>query len=106
MCVVTLPRLRQVVLAAHDLAGTTAQIEAALGVADPFRDPGIIHFGLANAVYAVGDTFLEVISPVRADTAAGRYLARHGGDSGYMVMFEVEDEPSVRKSLDVLDIRV
>jgi len=101
-----LPRLRQVVLAAHDLAATTTQIETALGVRDPFRDPGVGHFGLANAVYAVGDTFLEVVSPTRADTAAGRYIQRRGGDSGYMVMFELEDEPSVRKVLDVMEIRV
>lgn len=101
----TLPRLRQVVLAAHDLATTTADIESAMGISDPFRDPGVGHFGLANAVYAVGDTFLEVVSPTQPDTAAGRYLDRRGGDSGYMVMFELEDEAAVRKVLDVLEIR-
>lgn len=100
-----LPRLRQVVLAAHDLPATTADIESALGVSEPFRDPGVGHFGLANAVYAVGDTFLEVVSPTQPDTAAGRYLDRRGGDSGYMVMFELEDEPAVRKVLDLLEIR-
>jgi hypothetical protein len=101
-----LPRLRQVVLAAHDLDATTAQIETVLGVREPFRDPGVGHFGLANAVFAVGDTFLEVVSPTSPGTAAGRYLERRGGDSGYMVMFELDDEPAVRKVLDVLDIRV
>ena len=101
-----LPRLRQVVLAAHDLAATTAQIETDLGVRDPFRDPGVGHFGLSNAVYAVGDTFLEVVSPTDAGTAAGRYLERRGGDCGYMAMFELEDESAVRKVLDVLEIRV
>jgi hypothetical protein len=101
-----LPRLRQVVLAASDLGSTTAQIEAALGVRDPFRDPGVGHFGLANAVYTVGNTFLEVVSPTREDTAAGRYIARRGGDCGYMVMFEVEDEAATRKRLDVLSIRL
>ena len=101
-----LPRLRQVVLAAHDLESTTAQIETALGVHEPFRDPGVGHFGLSNAVYAVGDTFLEVVSPTQAGTAAGRYLERRGGDAGYMVMFELEDESAVRKVLDVLEIRI
>jgi hypothetical protein len=81
-------------------------IERAFGVHEPFRDPGVGHFGLANAVFAVGDTFLEVVSPTRPGTAASRYLDRRGGDSGYMVMFEVEDEQAVRKALDVLEIRV
>jgi hypothetical protein len=103
---VTLPRLRQVVLAAHDLDATTARIERELGAREPFRDPGVGHFGLANAVYALGDTFLEVVSPTRADTAAGRYLARRGGDAGYMVMFEVDDESRIRKTLETSNIRI
>ena len=31
-----------------------------------------------NAVYAIGDTFLEVVSPTRPDTTASRYLDRRG----------------------------
>lgn len=101
-----LPRLRQVVLAAADISAACAAIEQALGVGNPFRDPGVGHFGLTNAVYAVGDTFLEVVSPVRDGTAAGRYLERRGGDAGYMVMFEVADEAATRSRLQALDIRL
>jgi len=100
-----LPRLRQVVLAAHDLDAVTARIEDKLGIRDPFRDPGLAHFGLHNAVYAVGDTFLEVVSPIQPETAAGRYLQRRAGDCGYMVMFEVESEEQVRNALDVMSVR-
>lgn len=101
-----LPRMRQVVLAAADLDAACSAIERSLGVQDPFRDPGVGHFGLANAVYAVGDTFLEVVSPVRDDTAAGRYLQRRGGDAGYMVMFEVADEAATRSRLESLGVRL
>lgn len=101
-----LPRMRQVVLAAADLTATCEAIESALGVHDPFHDPGVGHFGLANAVYAVGDTFLEVVSPVEEGTAAGRYLQRRGGDAGYMVMFEVADESATRARLESLGVRL
>jgi hypothetical protein len=94
-----------VVLAAHDLEAATAALETALPVRDPFRDPGVGHFGLANAVYALGDTFIEIVSPTQPDTAAGRYLDRRGGDCGYMVMFELDDEQAVRERLDRLGVR-
>src|SRR3954453_24248620 len=99
-----LPRLRQVVLAARDLDAVTAELEAGLGVSNPFRDAGVGHFGLANAVYALGDTFIEVVTPTRPDTAAGRYLDRRGGDCGYMAMFELDDEEATRKRLGPLGV--
>jgi hypothetical protein len=101
-----LPRLRQVVLAAEDLSATCAAIERSLGAHDPFHDPGVGHFGLANAVYTIGDTFLEVVSPVTGGTAAGRYMQRRGGDAGYMVMFEDGDEGALRSRLKSLDVRL
>jgi hypothetical protein len=101
-----LPRLRQVVLAAADLDATCAVIEQSLRARDPFHDPGVGHFGLANAVYAIGDTFLEVVSPVTEGTAAGRYMQRRGGDAGYMVMFETADEAALRSRLQSLDVRL
>jgi hypothetical protein len=92
-----LPRLRQAVLAARDLDATVAQLQATLGLGEPYSDPGVEHFGLRNAVFALGDTFLEVVSPIRPDTAAGRLIERRGGDSGYMVMFQVEDLAAARE---------
>jgi hypothetical protein len=53
---------------------------------------------LRNAVFALGDTFLEVVSPVAPDTSAGRLLSRRGGDGGYMVMFQVADLAAARAS--------
>ena len=91
-----LPRLRQAVVAAVDLDATCAALEKQLGVHDPFHDPGVGHFGLANAVYTLGDTFIEVVSPTQDDTAAGRQIARAGGDCGYMCMFELADEGGTR----------
>ena len=101
-----LPRLRQAVVAAIDLDATCADLEKHLGVHDPFHDPGVGHFGLANAVYTLGDTFIEVVSPVQDDTAAGRQISRAGGDCGYMCMFELADEAGVRARVTAAGARL
>lgn len=98
-------RLRQAVLAASDLAATRERLES-LGLRDPYRDPGVKEFGLDNAVYAVGDTFLEVVSPIEDDTTAGRYLARRGVDPvGYMVIVQVDDLDEARARAEKLGVR-
>lgn len=90
-------RLRQIALVARDRDAVVADLCAVLGIAVSFNDPGVAAFGLCNAVLPVGDAFLEVVSPVQADTAGGRYLTRRGGDCGYMVMVQVEDSDAVRR---------
>lgn len=90
-------RIRQAVLAARDLAAARGRLESELSLGEPFADPAIAYFGLENAVYAIGDTFLEVVSPVAADTAAGRLLDRRGAECGYMVMFQVDDLDAARE---------
>jgi hypothetical protein len=90
-------RLRQAVVAARDLDAVTGELSERLGLREPFADPGVGQFGLRNAVFCLGDTFLEVVSPVQPDTAAGRLIDRRGGDCGYMTMFQVDDLPAVRE---------
>ncbi len=76
----------------------SAQLRAELGLGAPFtEDPWAADWGVANAVFALGDRFLEVVSPIRDGTAAGRRLERLGGDGGYMVMFQVPDAPAARR---------
>jgi hypothetical protein len=99
-------RLRQAVLVASELEPVASELRSALNLDEPFRDPGVGEFGLANTVFALGDCFLEVVSPTRADTAAGRYLMRHGGDGGYMVIFDLEDLEGARSRAQALGVRV
>lgn len=99
-------RLRQAVLVAKELEPVAAALRTSLGLGEPFRDPGVGEFGLHNTVFAVGDCFLEVISPMQPDTAAGRYLKRHGGDGGYMVIFDLEDLDGARSRALGLGVRV
>ena len=98
-------RLRQAVIAARDLDAVVGRLREELGLGEPYSDPMIIHFGLRNAVFALGDTFLEVVSPVQEDTAAGRFLDRRGGDGGYMLMFQVDDVTAARERARGLGVR-
>lgn len=100
------PRLRQVALAAADCAGTARQLQEAFGWGQPFHDPGVGRFGLTNAVFAAGDTFVEVVTPVQSDTAAGRYLESRGGDSGYMAIFQMPDLALARRRVAGAGVRV
>ena len=102
----TAPRLRQAVLVARDLDAVSDQIQRELGLGEPYHDPGIGAFGLANSVFAVGNSFLEVVSPIQEGTTAGRYLDRHGGDAGYMAMFQVPDMEATEKRIADLGVRV
>jgi hypothetical protein len=99
------PRLRQAVLAACDLEAVVTSLRERLSLSEPFADPAVEYFGLQNAVFALDDTFLEVVSPVRPDTAAGRLLERRGGDCGYMVMFQVDDLAAARARVRDLGVR-
>lgn len=101
-----LPRLRQVALAAHDLHVTSKALQETFGWPEPFHDPGVGEFGLQNSVFAAGDTFLEVVSPVKPGTTAGRYLERRGGDTGYMAIFQVEDVHEARRRAAAERLRV
>jgi Glyoxalase-like domain len=104
--VLTGPRLRQVALVARDCGAVAGQLSQAFGWAQPYHDPGVAQFGLTNAVFAVGDTFVEVVAPAQPDTTAGRYLERRGGDGGYMAIFQVPDLAAARRRIDGLGVRV
>ena len=99
-------RLRQVALVARDLDAAVSDLCRIFELEVAFRDPGVAVFGLRNAVLPVGDTFLEVVSPVRADATAARYLDRRGGDAGYMVIVQVEDLAAARERMKRLGVRI
>lgn len=99
-------RLRQVALVAQDLEPVVDDLCTILGIAVSYRDPEVAVFGLHNAVMPIGDTFLEVVSPMQPNTTAGRYLERRGGDGGYMVMLQSDDLDADRKRLAELSVRI
>jgi hypothetical protein len=99
-------RIRQIAFVAQDLEGAEAALTGALKVELCFRDPGVGLFGLRNALFPVGDQFLEIVSPVEAGTTAGRLLDKRGGNCGYMVLFQTDRLEPVEQRLASAGIRI
>jgi hypothetical protein len=99
-------RLRQIALVAQHLEPVVADLQAVLGLGEPFHDPGVATFGLHNAVLPAGCQFIEVVAPVREGTAGGRYLERRGGDGGYMVILQCDDHPALKARAAAAGVRV
>ncbi|HXA38003.1 MAG TPA: VOC family protein [Phenylobacterium sp.] len=99
-------RLRQIALVGRDLAAAEADIRAVLGLDYAYDDPGVGKFGLKNAVFPVGETFLEVVSPKQEGTTAGRLLEKRSGDGGYMVILQVRDIAEARARIAAAKARV
>ena len=99
-------RIRQLVLVAEDRDKVVNDLCNLFKIEVAFYDPGIIHFGLENAVIPVGDTFLEVVSPVQENTTAGRYLKRRKGNGGYMVIIQIEDMDKEKRRVESEGIQI
>lgn len=99
-------RLRQIALVARALEPVERQLTSVLATEVCFRDPGVGKYGLHNALWALGGTFLEVVAPIRGNTAAGRYLDRRGGDGGYMYIVDCDDLDARRAQLGALGVRI
>ena len=99
-------RLRQIAVVAQDLYETGLDIGTVLGVEPCFTDAGVGIFGLKNMLWPIGDQFLEVVTPTQSNTAAGRYRDRRGGDTGYMVITQVDDVEARRQRAAELGIRI
>ena len=81
------------------------------------RDPHILNIYLFNALLYCGDCMLEVVSPTdegweeapgglggRGPNTQAKQLDKQG-DSGYMAIFQVEDQEGVSKRLMELGVR-
>ena len=99
-------RIRQLVLVSDERDSVVEDLCGLFEIEVAFYDPGIIHFGLENAVIPVGDTFLEVVSPVQEETTAGRYLERRNGNGGYMVIMQTDDLKSEKARVEAEVINI
>lgn len=99
-------RLRQIALIAPRLQPVVDDFRDVLGLEVCFADPGVGHFGLENALLPVGHQFIELLAPIREDTAGGRYLERRGGAGGYMLIAQCHREGPHREALAKLGVRL
>jgi catechol 2,3-dioxygenase-like lactoylglutathione lyase family enzyme len=98
-------RLRQCVFVCKDLESSREELCDILGIEVAYRDPGVAKWGLVNVVAPTGHDFLEIVTPFREGTSAGRYLERRKGDGGYMVIIQVPDAAAERKRVTDMGIR-
>ena len=84
-------RLGQICLVSARLAQETENIKAILGLEECYRDPKVARYALENVLFPIGTDFIEIVAPTREDTAAGRFLERHGACHGYMIIMECDD---------------
>lgn len=99
-------RLRQIAMVAPNLAPVEADVGRIVVADICYRDPGVGKYGLKNALWALGGTFLEALAPTHAGTTAGRYMVRRGGATGYMVILDTDDLAPVRARLAQLQVRI
>ena len=99
-------RLRQVCLVAADLEREAALVRSTLGLEECHRDVNVAKYGLENVLFPVGTSFIEIVSPTRPGTAAGRFLDRHGGRYGYMVILDCENPAKWQAHAGSLGVRV
>jgi hypothetical protein len=84
-------RLRHIVLATDDLAGTVARARDGLGLAPGITDAKAMReFDLEHEVLVLGSSYLEILAPLgnRPELPAAKFLAR-GGPGGYMLDLQV-----------------
>jgi hypothetical protein len=98
-------RMRQLALVAHKLPPVVDDLRAVFGLEVGHRDPGVEVFGLENALLPVGSQFIEVVAPIRENTAGGRYLERRRGDGGYMCILQCDDHAARKRRAADLGIR-
>ncbi len=66
----------------QDLESSREELCVILGIEVAYRDPGVAKWGLVNVVCPTGHDFLEIVTPFRQDTSAGRFIRtprRHFG---------------------------
>jgi catechol 2,3-dioxygenase-like lactoylglutathione lyase family enzyme len=99
-------RMRQICLVARELEPVVETFRDLFGLEVCHRDPGVGKYGLENALFPVGNGFLEVVAPVRDGTTAGRYLERRRGDGGYMVITQCADLAKRHARCEAVGVRV
>ncbi|MFO8083476.1 MAG: hypothetical protein R6U27_04050, partial [Desulfobacterales bacterium] len=91
--------IRQICLVAHTLAPVIEEFHTVFGIKNCYSDPQVAYFGLENALLPVGNDFIEIVSPIKENTAAGRYLERRKGNGGYMILHQSDSEKIQASSL-------
>ena len=89
-------RLRQICLVANDLPRVIGDMEAIFGVKLAYQDPHVRRYGLTNALFPFGLAFVEVVSPVEADTAGADQVVLMTKGAPHVLLARCSRERGVR----------
>ncbi|KAF2193873.1 hypothetical protein K469DRAFT_548688 [Zopfia rhizophila CBS 207.26] len=92
-------RLRQIALVTKDLERAKRQLTHVIGTEVIFEDPAVAQWGLKNFIIPIGGDFIEVVSPFKDNTTAGRLLDKRG-DGGYMIIMQTADAKRRREYIE------
>ncbi|KAJ4992389.1 hypothetical protein SVAN01_02098 [Stagonosporopsis vannaccii] len=92
-------RLRQIALVAKDLDRARQLLTHVIGTEVIHEDPAVAQWGLKNFLIPLGGEFIEVVSPFKDGTTAGRLLDKRG-DGGYMIIMQTEDAKKRRQCIE------
>jgi hypothetical protein len=98
-------RLRQICLVAPQLEPVISDIAEIMGLSVCYRDGNVAKYGLVNALLPVDTILLEVVSPFREGTAAGRFLDKTADHGGYMAIFCCDDPDARGKRANEMGVR-
>ena len=99
-------RLRQLVIATSEIDLLADSICDLFELRKTFSDPELLVFGLENVLIPLGDTFIELVTPVKENTSAERFIKKRGGDGGYMVIVDSIDLEKERKRLESAEMDI
>ena len=100
-----LHKLRQVAFLVRDLGEAGELYDRTLGM-KPCHSQDLPQYGLTNLVLPAGDgTFIELLEPTTADSAAARHLERRG-EAPYLLIFETRQFDRLIPHLKSIGVRI
>lgn len=99
-------RLRQICLATNDLPRAEEDLAAIFGVQLAHRDPKVAVYGIRNALFPFGLSFIELVAPLQPDNAAARFVRRGTTRGAYMAIFNCDDPRRRRLHVQSLGLRL
>ncbi len=101
--------LRQICLVSDKLGPAVKQLGQTFSLTPCHIDPAVEKFGLENTLFSIGTNFLEIVAPIRENTAAGRFLQKRGDNGGYMVICQArsrDEQSGIRQRAEGNNIRI
>ncbi len=99
-------RIRQIAICAPDIWPVEKAVAETLQITPTHRDKPGAPIWMYNGVYAVGDTFLEILQPERAEAPTQKFLEKQGGAAGYMLLLQVDDLSKARARAEAAGVRI